>query len=117
MCIRDRRTPDRFTDNAAACLAVAACRDGLTRIDEMGMAEDGSRVWVVEGRAGAVLSKVAGSPVESFSTPLEQTSAEWALAHQQAEDNRQIAQQRLDEYRRNDQLQVDPARSAPVMQM
>ena len=111
------RTPDRFTDNAAACLAVAACRAGLTQIDDVAMGETGKSVWVLQGRPGSVLSRTASAPVESFSTPLEQTSGQWPLAQQQTEHDRQMTQQRMEEYQQIAPPQADPAQAAPAMRM
>jgi len=110
------RTPDRFTDNAAACLAVAACRAGLTRIDDVAMGENGKSVWVLQGRPGSVYSRTASEPVKSFSTPLEQTSEQWALAQQQVEHRREMTLQRLEEFRQSPP-QADPAQAALAMRM
>jgi len=111
------RTPDRFTDNAAACLAVAACRAGLTRIDDVAMGETGKSVWALQGHAGSVHSKLASASVDSFSTPLEQTSSQWPLAQQLTGDARQSAQQHLEAYRQVAPPQADPAQAAPAMRM
>jgi len=111
------RTPDRFTDNAAACLAVAACRAGLTRIDDVAMGETGKSVWALQGHAGSVHSKLASASVDSFSTPLEQTSSQWPLAQQLTGDARQSAQQHLEAYGQVAPPQADPAQAAPAMRM
>lgn len=93
------RKPDQFTDQAAACLTVAGCRAGMTRIDGVEMGADGKNVWIHQGKPGHALSTVTGVPVAQFGTSMAQSSQDWGQLHQQqqqdvqAQQHRQSAQQ------------------------
>ncbi|WP_242631027.1 peptidoglycan-binding domain-containing protein [Variovorax paradoxus] len=94
------RKPDQLTDNAAAAIAVAALRGGLTRIDHMTLGgNDNSTIFAIQGKPGAVLSKFVDVPtVESMHTPVTQSSQAFAyvqqIQQQQApqQSNQQAAQ-------------------------
>jgi peptidoglycan hydrolase-like protein with peptidoglycan-binding domain len=94
------RKPDQLTDNAAAAIAVAALRSGLTRIDHMTLGgNDNSTILAIQGKPGAALSKFVDVPtVESMHTPVAQSSQAFTVvqqAQQQApqQTNQQAAQQ------------------------
>ncbi|MEJ1168139.1 XVIPCD domain-containing protein [Variovorax sp. CCNWLW235] len=94
------RKSDQLTDNAAAAIAVAALRGGLTRIDHMTLGgNDNSTIFAIQGKPGAALSKFVDVPtVESMNTPVAQSSQAFTVvqqAQQQApqQNNQQTAQQ------------------------
>jgi len=94
------RKSDQLTDNAAAAIAVAALRGGLTRIDHMTLGgDDNSTIFAIQGKPGAALSKFVDVPtVESMHTPVAQSSQAFAyvqqIQQQQApqQSNQQAAQ-------------------------
>jgi predicted chitinase len=94
------RKPDQLTDNAAAAIAVAALRGGLTRIDHMTLGgNDNSTIFAIQGKPGAALSKFVDVPtVESMHTSVAQSSQAFTVvqqAQQQAsqQNNQQAARQ------------------------
>lgn len=94
------RKSDQLTDNAAAAIAVAAVRGGLTRIDHLTLGgNDNSTILAIQGKPGAALSKFVDVPtVESMHTPVAQSSQAFIVVQQlqqQApqQNNQQAAQQ------------------------
>lgn len=88
------RTSDQHTDNMAARMAVEGRRQGLTRIDHVEVGMDGKNMWMVQGKPGHALSKVAGASLEGANIPAQQAGQDWDQAQQQhAERQRQSGQQ------------------------
>lgn len=101
MCAIDSklgRSPDQFTDNTAACLAVEACRKGLQRIDHVGIGTEGRNFWMAQGALGTFHMKTAGIPIDAAQVPLQQTSQEWAQAQQFAQQQQTEKQQVLQQW-------------------
>lgn len=78
------RKPDQLTDNAAAAIAVAAQRAGLTRIDHLELGgSDNSKIIAVQGKLGAAHSKIVDVPtVEAMQTPIAQSAKAFLEAQQ-----------------------------------
>jgi putative chitinase len=89
------RKPDQLTDNAAAAIAVAALRGGLTRIDHMTLGgNDNSTIFAIQGKPGAALSKFVDVPtVESMHTPVAQSSQAFTVGQQAQQTQQQAPQQ------------------------
>lgn len=89
------RKPDQLTDNAAAAIAVAALRGGLTRIDHMTLGgNDNSTIFAIQGKPGAALSKFVDVPtVESMHTPVAQSSQAFTVVQQVLQVQQQAPQQ------------------------
>lgn len=94
------RKPDQLTDNAAAAIAVAALRGGLTRIDHITLGgNDNSTIFAIQGKPGAALSKFVDVPtVESMNTPVAQSSQAFTIVQQMQQqapqqNNQQAEQQ------------------------
>ncbi|WP_049623671.1 XVIPCD domain-containing protein [Frateuria defendens] len=96
-----RRTPDQRSDNFAAALAVAARREGLSRIDHLVLNDDASQAYAVQGELNSPFKRIASvSTQEAMGTSIEKSSAAWA----------QVALPR-----QSDQVQVPPlSPSAPL---
>lgn len=79
------RKPDQLTDNAAATVAVAAQRAGLTRIDHLELGGlDNSKMFAVQGKLGTVHLKVVDVPtVDAMHTPVAQSAKAFAEAQHQ----------------------------------
>ncbi len=72
---RQQRTPDRQSENLAAALAVAARRDGMSRIDHVVLSDDGSRTFAVQGDMQSLFKQLAHVQTQSAaSTTVEQSS-------------------------------------------
>jgi predicted chitinase len=78
------RKPDQLTDNAAAAVAVAALRGGLTRIDHMTLGgNDNSTIFAIQGTPGGPLSRFVDVPtMESLHTPVAQSSQAFTVVQQ-----------------------------------
>jgi hypothetical protein len=89
------RKSDQLTDNAAAAIAVAALRGGLTRIDHMTLGgNDNSTIFAIQGEPGAALSKFVDVPtVESMHTPVAQSSQAFTVVQQVQQAQQQAPQQ------------------------
>ncbi|UPG93878.1 T6SS phospholipase effector Tle1-like catalytic domain-containing protein [Luteibacter aegosomatissinici] len=93
------RTPDQYTDNLASALTVQARKDGLSRIDQIALSDDGSRLWAVQtppGRKDHLFDLQTKVPTNEATTPMEQSAAQWPAAMQQfqvLEQDKAIAQQ------------------------
>ncbi|MGJ7542707.1 XVIPCD domain-containing protein [Variovorax sp. LT1R16] len=70
------RKPDQLTDNAAAAVAVAAQKAGLTRIDHLELGgPDNSKLFAAQGKLGTAHSKVIDVlTVEAMYTPITQSA-------------------------------------------
>lgn len=83
------RTPDHHTDKLASALTVQARADGLQRIDQIALSEDGTRLWAIQASPGDrhhlfdLRTKV---PTAEANTPMEQSAAQWPQAMQQFQE-------------------------------
>jgi putative chitinase len=84
------RKPDQMTDNAAAAVAMAAQKAGLTRIDHLELGgSDNSKIVAVQGTPGNAHSKVIDvDTMVALNTPLAQSSQAFADAHNQQQNLR-----------------------------
>lgn len=69
---RQGRTPDQYSNNLAAALTVAARRDGLNRIDQIALSEDGSRAFAVQD--GLVRQFAHVQTAEAVNTSMAQST-------------------------------------------
>ena len=77
------RKSDQFTDNAAASLAVAAARAGITRIDHLELTEKGDKFIAAQGRLGTAQSKVVDvASASAVNTTVAESSAAFAALQQ-----------------------------------
>jgi len=81
------RATDLVSCNLAGSLAVAACSEGMRRIDHVVMSEDGSRAYEVQGDLKSPFKVHANVDMaQAVNTPLEQSgTAFMQAAHRQAE--------------------------------
>lgn len=93
------RKPDQLTDNAAAAVAVAAQKAGLTRIDHLELGgPDNSKLFAAQGKLGTAHSKVIDVPtVEAMHTPITQSARAFeetrrAQQHAPTEQPAQVSQ-------------------------
>jgi hypothetical protein len=69
------RVPDQRSDNLAAALVVAARNAGLSRIDQVSLSTDASKVFAVQGAPGSPVNQVAPVPtVDALNTSIAQSS-------------------------------------------
>jgi len=95
------RTSDVMSDNMAAALVVEARSQGLERIDQVALSDDGHRLWAAQnapGQLGPFFAQHASVPTSAVHTPMEQSSAQWPEAMQRFQqhlvhDHAQQAQQ------------------------
>jgi len=86
------RAPDQMSDNIASALVVSARSEGLHRIDQIGLSDDGNRLWAVqrpEGVRYAFLDSYASVPTSSVSTSMEQSAEQWPQAMQQFQQHQE----------------------------
>lgn len=70
------RTSDRHSEQLAAGLVVVAKREGLTKIDNVVLSEDGSRAFAVQGKLDSPLRQIAHvQTAEAVNTPIDKSSA------------------------------------------
>ena len=70
------RMPDQQSDQLAAGLVVAAKREGLSRVDNVMLSEDGSRAFAVQGKLDSPLRQIAHvQTAEAVNTPIDKSSA------------------------------------------
>jgi peptidoglycan hydrolase-like protein with peptidoglycan-binding domain len=75
------RKPDEHSDNLAAALTVAAKREGVTRIDQVVLNEDGSRAYAVQSDANhkhfaqVLTAEAVNTPVAQSSQALQAAKA------------------------------------------
>lgn len=67
------RAPDQYSANLAGALTVAAKTQGMARIDEVAIHDDGTRAFAAQNHG--VFSTYAEVPTASVTTPLVQSSA------------------------------------------
>lgn len=89
------RTPDERSDNLAAAVTVAARADGLSRIDQVALSGDGSRLWAVQtppGRTDHLFDLRTSVTTQAANQSIEHSSAQWPQAMQQGHETQQQAQ-------------------------
>jgi len=69
---RQGRTPDQQSNNLAAALTVATKHEGLTRIDQVALSDDGSRAFAVQN--GAFKQTAQVQTAEAVHTSIAQSS-------------------------------------------
>ncbi|MGN6226556.1 MAG: XVIPCD domain-containing protein [Dyella sp.] len=75
---RHGREPDQRSDNLAAALCVAACRDGMSAIHHVELSEDASRAFAVQGDVRSPLKRIAQVDTgEAVRTTVAQSSRTW----------------------------------------
>jgi peptidoglycan hydrolase-like protein with peptidoglycan-binding domain len=107
------RTPDAHSDNLAAGLTVAARQHGLVRVDQVALAEDGSRLWGAQRPPGVrdhFFDQFTSVSTAAAMTPVAETSVQWPQAMEQFQQVQvqQQAQQAAT------QQQTQPAQAAPA---
>jgi hypothetical protein len=111
------RTPDGHSDNLAAGLTVSARQDGLLRIDQIALSEDGSRLWGAQRPPGVrdhFYDQFTSVSTQAAMTPVAETSAQWPMAMEQFQQlqTQQQQQQALQQSQTQEQAQ---APTGPVM--
>lgn len=94
------RTSDQMSDNIASALAVSARANGLHRIDQIALSDDGSSLWAMQHPGGmrhAFPEFYASVPTSSVNTPMEQSGAQWPQAMQQFQQHQEQAVARKQE--------------------
>lgn len=82
------RTPDLQSDQIASALVVQARSDGLQRIDQVALSEDGSRMWAVQtppGQRDHLADLRTSVPTASANTSMEQSGSQWPQAMERFE--------------------------------
>jgi peptidoglycan hydrolase-like protein with peptidoglycan-binding domain len=93
------RSPDQFTDNIASALTVQARADGLSRIDQVALSPDGSKLWGVQtppGRNDHLFDLRTNVPTSEATTPMVTSGARWPEAMQQFQQHEQAQAQARD---------------------
>jgi peptidoglycan hydrolase-like protein with peptidoglycan-binding domain len=95
------RVPDQYSDNLASALTVQARSDGMQRVDQIALSDDGNALWAVQtppGRRDHLFDLSTNVPTAESCTPMEQSAARWPEAMQQFqghEQQRAESQQRV----------------------
>jgi hypothetical protein len=108
------RTPDQYTDQISSALVVQARADGLHRIDQIALSDDGSRLWAVQtppGRTDHLFDRQTSVPTAESMTPMEHSAAKWPEAMQQFQQTQQQQQTQSQPLPQQDQAQAQ----GPVM--
>jgi hypothetical protein len=108
------RTPDQYTDQISSALVVQARSDGLNRVDQIALSEDGSRLWAVQtppGRTDHLFDRQTSVPTAESMTPMEHSAAKWPEAMQQFQQTQQPQQAQSQPLLQQDQAQAQ----GPVM--
>lgn len=108
------RAPDQYTNQISSALVVQARADGLHRVDQIALSDDGSRLWAVQtppGRTDHLFDRQTSVPTSEAMTPMEQSGARWPEAMQQFQQT-QVQQQTVPQpVQQQDQAQTQ----GPVM--
>ncbi|MGF6495017.1 peptidoglycan hydrolase-like protein with peptidoglycan-binding domain [Luteibacter sp. 621] len=102
------RNPDAHSDNLAAGLTVAARQDGLLRIDQIALSEDGSRLWGAQRPPGVrdhFYDQFTSVSTQAAMTPVAETSAQWPQAMERFEQ-RQVHQQAQQQVQAQEPIQL-----------
>lgn len=82
------RAPDQRSEQMAGSLTVAARQGCLERIDHVVLSDDASRAYAVQGDLQSSFKRIAQvSTAEAMSTPLAESSAQWARQQQAQQAN------------------------------
>ena len=107
------RTPDAHTDQLASAATVQARADGLDRVSQIALSDDGSRLWSVQtpaGRTDHLFDKQSSVSTAEAMTPMHESAAKWPEAMQQLQQT-QAQQQAQSQQVTQDQAQTQ----GPVM--
>lgn len=113
------RTPDQHSDNLASAVAVAARADGLNRIDQVALSQDGSKLFAVQtppGMRDHFFDKQTSVPTAAANTPMEQSAAQWPQAMDKYQQHEQAQGQQQAQAQQQQQAQGQQP-SAPVQQI
>jgi Putative peptidoglycan-binding domain-containing protein len=89
--VQQGRTSDHISDRLAAAVAVSSHANGMTRVDHVVLADDGSKAYGVQGALNSPYKRLAEvSTQQAVNTPIEQSSQQW---HQVTEQRQQASQQ------------------------
>ncbi|MGO4701406.1 XVIPCD domain-containing protein [Dyella sp. 2RAB6] len=105
------RKPDQHTDNITAAVVVQARADGLSRIDQVALSADHSKLWATQATPGAkdhFLDRQTSVPTAAANIPMEQSAAQWPKAMQQYQETQ--AQQSQQPPAQPNQQQTGPGR-------
>ncbi|HEY4092694.1 MAG TPA: XVIPCD domain-containing protein [Luteibacter sp.] len=108
------RTPDVHTDQLASAATVQARADGLDRVSQIALSDDGSRLWAVQtppGRTDHLFDKQSSVPTAEAMTPMHESAAKWPEAMQQFQQTQQQQTQTQSQQVTQDQAQTQ----GPVM--
>jgi hypothetical protein len=108
------RSPDQYTDQISSALVVQARADGLHRVDQIALSDDGSRLWAVQtppGRTDHLFDRQTSVPTAEAMTPMEHSGARWPEAMQQFQQTQAQQQVVSQSVQQQDQAQTQ----APVM--
>lgn len=78
-----QRIPDERSDNLAGALVAKAHGEGMTRVDQVALSEDGARAFAVQN--GVRMQTAHVQTAEAVQTSLAQSSAAWQQANLRAE--------------------------------
>jgi hypothetical protein len=115
------RAPDQHSDNLASAVTVSARADGLSRIDQVALSQDGSKLFAVQtppGMRDHFFDKQTSVPTAAANTSMEQSASQWPQAmdkyqqHEQAQGQQQAQAQQQQQAQAQGQQQ-----SAPVQQI
>jgi peptidoglycan hydrolase-like protein with peptidoglycan-binding domain len=104
------RTADQMSDNIASALTVAARTNGLERIDQITLSDDGSRLWATQrppGQLGAFFATHAAVLTSAVNTPMEQSGSQWPQAMQQFQLHQEQTQAKQQEQLQQQTVQQD----------
>jgi len=113
------RAPDQHSDNIASAVAVSARADGLSRIDQVALSEDGSKLFAVQTPPGSrdhFFDKVTSVPTAAANTSMEQSAAQWPQAMEKYQQHEQ-AQGHAQAQAQQQSAQAQSQQAGPVHQM
>jgi peptidoglycan hydrolase-like protein with peptidoglycan-binding domain len=110
---RQGRSPDQHSANLAASLVVSARQDGLSRIDQVELSTDASRVWGVERPPGVrdhfFDRHTNVQTMEAVGRDVQASSQQWPQAMQAFQDHQQQAQSQAQQRQQEQAQQQQPA--------
>ncbi|MGF6494641.1 peptidoglycan hydrolase-like protein with peptidoglycan-binding domain [Luteibacter sp. 621] len=110
---RQGRQPDQHSANLAASLVVSARRDGLSRIDQVELSTDASRVWGVERPPGVrdhfFDRHTNVQTMEAVGRDVQASSQQWPQAMQAFQDQQQQAQSQAQQRQQEQAQQQQPS--------
>jgi hypothetical protein len=111
------RTPDVHTDQLASAATVQARADGLHRVSQIALSDDGSRLWAVQtppGRTDHLFDKQSSVPTAESTTPMHESAAKWPEAMKQFQQTQQ-QQTQSQQLPQQDQAQAQAQAQGPLM--